>query len=52
MKKKLSILFLAAMFVTVIGTGNVMAMEPNDNMENFAKGRDNMKPPTILPPQV
>ncbi|WP_432362452.1 hypothetical protein [Sporosarcina sp. UB5] len=52
MKKKLSILLLAAIFASFAGTGTVMALEPNDSMDTHAKGRDNFKPPDILPPQT
>lgn len=52
MKKKLSILLLAALFASFAGSGTVMAMEANDNVDATAKGRDNFKPPEILPPQV
>ncbi|MBD7984025.1 hypothetical protein H9649_05495 [Sporosarcina sp. Sa2YVA2] len=51
MKKKMSVLLLAAMFASFIGTGSAMALEPNDSVDTFAKGRENFAPPTILPPQ-
>jgi hypothetical protein len=51
-KKKLSILLLAALFTSFAGAGTAMAMEPNDNVDAAAKGRENFKPPEILPPQV
>lgn len=52
MKKKLSVLLLAAVFASFAGTGSVLAMMPNDNVDANAKGRENFAPPEILPPQV
>ncbi|MFD1205357.1 MULTISPECIES: hypothetical protein [Sporosarcina] len=53
MKRKLSILLLAAMFTASVGANSAMAaVEPNDNVSTTAKGKDNMHPPSILPPQV
>ncbi|MFC5601833.1 hypothetical protein [Sporosarcina koreensis] len=52
MRKKLSILLLAALFATFAGSGTALAMEQNDSVDATAKGRENFKPPEILPPQV
>lgn len=52
MRKKLSILLLAALFTSFAGAGSVIAVEPNDSVDANAKGRENFKPPEILPPQV
>ncbi|GEN84157.1 hypothetical protein SLU01_24690 [Sporosarcina luteola] len=52
MKKKLSVLLLAALFASFAGAGSAMAMEPNDNVDASAIGRENFAPPQILPPQV
>ncbi|MGN7386122.1 hypothetical protein [Sporosarcina sp. SAFN-015] len=52
MKRKLSIILLTAMFAAFAGTGTALAMDPNDSVEANTKGRDNLTPPSILPPQV
>ncbi|MEZ7171894.1 hypothetical protein [Sporosarcina sp. OR05] len=52
MKKTVSVLLLTALFASFAGAGSAMAMEPNDAMKTFAKGRENFAPPTILPPQT
>jgi len=52
MKRKLSIILLTAMFAAFAGTGTALAMEPNDSVSINTKGKDNLTPPSILPPQV
>lgn len=52
MKRKLSILLLTAVFAAFAGTGTSFAMEPDDSVSIQTKGRDNLTPPSILPPQT
>lgn len=52
MKRKLSIMLLTAVLAAFAGTGSALAMEPNDSVEANTKGKDNLTPPSILPPQV
>ena len=52
MKRKLSIILLTAMFAAFAGTGTAFALEPNDSISTHTKGKDNLTPPSILPPQT
>ncbi|MGG0668615.1 hypothetical protein [Sporosarcina koreensis] len=52
MKRKITIILLTAMFAAFAGMGTGFALEPNDSMETNAKGKDNLTPPSVLPPQT
>ncbi|MCM3744708.1 hypothetical protein M3193_11175 [Sporosarcina luteola] len=52
MKRKLSIVLLTALLAAFAGTGSALALEPDDSVHTNTKGKDNLTPPSILPPQV
>lgn len=52
MKRKMTIILLTAMFAAFAGTGTAFALEPNDSLSTNAKGKDNLTPPSVLPPQT